>query len=221
MRHLSIALLLPVLLLVPAAQVVSASDWQIKPFFGSTFGGSTTLVQPELATGGDISGNPKLTLGVSSFWLGEVIGIEGDVGHTSGFFNTGKGSATETVLNSGVTTYTGNLVVALPRRLTEYTLRPYIIGGAGLMHVNIEDTIAGKPVFQFGSDNLLAYDIGGGVTGFLTDHIGVSWDIRRFSALGGQNGILNTVENVSEHLSFWRANMSVAIRPIRHVRSTR
>lgn len=204
-----------------AAGAVSAADWQLKPFFGSTFGASTTLVQPDLANGGDISDNPKLALGLSSSWLGNVVGIEGDFGHTSGLFNVADGNTRKVVASSGVTTFTGNIVVALPRRLAEYSLRPYIVGGAGLMHVNIEAVVANHPVPQNGSDDLWAYDIGGGVTGFITDHVGLSWDVRRFSALGGQNGSLLTVGNVTEHLSFWRANMSVAIRPTRHVRSTR
>ena len=38
---------------------------------------------------------------------------------------------------SAVTTLTGNVVVALPRRMAGYGLRPYFSGGAGLMHVDV------------------------------------------------------------------------------------
>ena len=37
------------------------------------------------------------------------------------------------VSKSSVLTFTGNVIVGLPRRATEYTLRPYFVGGFGLM----------------------------------------------------------------------------------------
>jgi hypothetical protein len=56
---------------------------------------------------------------------------------------------------------------------------------------------------------LPALDLGGGVTGFLTDRIGVSWDVRHFSSFGGKTRGLSFGR---EQLSFWRANMALVFR---------
>ena len=112
------------------------------------------------------------------------MGVEVDVGHTPGFFNADNrpfGSQDPLVLTSGVTTVTGNLVVALPRRWTEYTLRPYVVGGAGLMRARSTDRFDALPI----RTDLAAVDVGGGVTGFLTKRIGLNWDVRYFRSVGG------------------------------------
>jgi hypothetical protein len=195
-------LLATMLLLLTPAQ--AGAEWQIKPFLGVTFGGSTTLVDLEHA-----AGDLKLAVGVSGVLLGEVIGVEADVGHTSGFFQSGGQGL---VLNSGVTTLTGNVVIAMPRRLTEYTLRPYVVGGAGLIRARIDpgNGSINLQALQVRS-HLPALDIGGGLVGFLTDRIGLGWDVRYFRSIRGKTA----GEGLSigpEQLSFWRANMSIAVR---------
>jgi hypothetical protein len=52
--------------------------------------------------------------------------------------------------------------------------------------------------------------MGVGVTGFLTDRFGVSWDVRYFRSVGGGQSGAATLG--PEQLSFWRANMALAIR---------
>jgi len=198
--------LLVLALLVPLPAQASG-EWQIKPFLGATFGGSTSYVDPELA-----AGDPKVTLGVSVVFLGEVFGVEGDFGHTPGFFESGR--SVVLIAQSGVTTVTGNIVIALPRHLTQYTLRPYIAGGTGLMRATIQEDprVMG---LQHGTDNIWAIDMGGGATGFLTNRIGISWDLRWFRSIGGAaSGPLVFLNNSNgKQLSFWRASMAVAIRP--------
>ena len=182
------------LVCVPRAD---AAEWQIKPFAGATYGGDTTFVLVPQA-----SGHPHAVLGVNGTLLGEIFGVEGDFGHTSGFFQSADAPF---VTDSGVTTLTGNLIVAMPRRLAQYTLRPYLVGGAGMMHIRL-DAVGGLQT----RSNLQAMDLGGGVTGFLTHRVGVSWDVRYFRSVD------RTLENgfsfTSEHLSFWRASMAMAIR---------
>ena len=58
---------------------------------------------------------------------------------------------------------------------------------------------------------LPAIDVGGGATGFLTDHVGLSWDLRYFRSISG-NTQLRGLSVAAEQLSFWRANMALAIR---------
>jgi len=172
-------------------------EWQVKPFITGTYGGDTTFL---LVRQSDNYGH--VGFGASGLWLGEIFGLEGDFGHTPSFF---QGTEAPLVTGSGVTTVTGNIVVAVPRRLAQYTLRPYVVGGAGVMHIRY-DTVLGLQTLS----NLQAMDLGAGVTGFLTRHVGVSWDVRYFRSIDRtrQQGASFT----SEHLSFWRASMAMAIR---------
>jgi hypothetical protein len=182
-----------------AAPLEAAAEWQIKPFLGLMFGGETTFVDLEKA-----AGHPSATVGASLVWLSDIIGFEADVGHAPGYFQSGD---QQLVVRSGVTTVTGNAVVALPRRLSRYTLRPYVAGGAGVMHVYADDA---RGVFKL-SSTLATIDVGGGITGFITDRLGVSWDVRYFHSVGGNDEKLG-VSFGAEQLSSWRAAMALAIR---------
>jgi hypothetical protein len=190
-----IAMLALGLLVVTAAPAFA--EWQIRPFLGVTFGGDTTLADPENA-----AGKPKLTYGISGGLLGEVLGVEADVARTSGFLEGDQALN----LDSSITTLTGNVTIALPRSIAEYTLRPYFVGGTGIMRVATRDF--------FGSFNrtdiLTTIDLGGGVTGFLSRNVGVSWDVRHFHTINGK--VVPGVTLGPEQVSFWRANMALAFR---------
>jgi hypothetical protein len=184
----------------------AAAEWQVRPFIGFTFGGATTFVDPEKAIE-----TQNVVFGVSGGWIGEIFGIEADFGRAPGFFQTddpvADGGVRVEVPTSAVTTLTGNVVIALPRRMAGYGLRPYFSGGAGLMHV---DTVGPLQILDV-HRTLPALSFGGGVTGFLTNRIGLNWDVRRLNTLRGEGETLgNSVGR--EQLSFWRATMAVALR---------
>jgi hypothetical protein len=181
--------------------VGAEAEWQIKPFVGLTFAGSTTFLDLEQA-----SGNRHGAIGVSGTKLGNVIGVEGEFAFVPGFFQRSD-IAAPLVLRSSVTTLTGNVVITLPRRMTEYALRPYFVGGAGLMHVRADDSLQVLPI----ASNLAAVDLGGGVTGFLSNRLGLNWDIRYFRSVHGKDEGLG-ISTGPEQLSFWRASMALAIR---------
>ena len=176
----------------------AAAEWQVKPFAALTFGTKTTFV------GAAAAERPHRVFGVTGVLLGEVFGLDADLAHASGFFQRGDESL---VLSSGVTTLTGDVIVAVPRRMAQYTLRPYFVAGAGMIRVRIDGRFGALPV----ASTLPAFNFGGGVTGFLTKRVGLSWEVRRFGSLAGQNQ-LNGASLGSEQLSFWRVNMSVAFR---------
>jgi len=188
-------LTLTLLLLWPARM---SAEWQIRPFLGASFGGSTTLIDLDHA-----AGSPNVVVGVNGALLGDVIGVDVDFGRAPGFFQTGDQNL---VRGSSVTTLMGNVVVAPPRHLTEYTLGPYFVLGAGLMRARSQD-ITNSPLSV--ASNLPAMDIGGGANGFLSDRIGLNWDVRYFWSVGGKElgGIIGP-----EQLSFWRASMGLVIR---------
>ena len=94
---------------------------------------NTTFVDVE-----DAAGSPTVVLGISGVLLGEVVGLDIDFSYATGFFESGDQLL---VAHSSVTTLAGSVVVALPRRLNEYGLRPYFVGGAGLMRVQIRQRL--------------------------------------------------------------------------------
>jgi hypothetical protein len=182
-----------VLLATPAA-----AEWQIKPFAGIAFGGGTSFVDPEVA-----AGRAHRLVGVNAAVLGEIFGLEADVARVPGFFQSGNGLF---VLSSSVVTLTGNLVVAMPKRVFQYTLRPYFVAGAGILRAHSEQNLGTLLV----ESTRPAMDIGGGATGFLSDRLGVSWELRHFRSIG--RGGLSGASFSPEQLAFWRATMAVAIR---------
>ena len=177
------------------------AEWQVRPFIGYTFGAGTTFVDPESAV--DVK---NVSFGGSGGWLGEIFGFEADFGRSPGFFQL-ENPVEDLVINSAVTTLTGNVVIALPRRLAGYGLRPYFSGGFGLMHVDV----VGRFELIVTNRTLPMLSLGGGVTGFFNERIGLSWDIRRMNTLRGEGETAgNSVGR--EQLSFWRAAMGVALR---------
>jgi hypothetical protein len=180
-------------------------EWQLKPFIAGTYGGESTFLFVR-QTLPPFDNYAHVAFGVNALFLGEVFGVEADFGHTPGFF---QGIEAPLVTDSGVTTVTGNVVVAMPKRLAQYTLRPYLVGGAGLMHIRY-DTGPGLQTPLQTLSNLQAMDLGAGVTGFLTRRIGVSWDVRYFSSIDRTREVGQSIG--SEHLTFWRASMALAIR---------
>ena len=176
-----------------------AADRQIRPFIGATFGAATTFVDPE-----DAVGRPNLAIGASAVFLGEVFGTEIDVFDAPGFFESGH---KDLVHLSRVTTISANVVVAAPHRLTEYSLRPYFVGGAGLMRVR---TTTAFGVFDVAAV-IPQLDAGVGVVAFVTNRIGLCWDVRRFQSVGSNTGTVG-LSFGAERLSFWRATMAVVIR---------
>jgi hypothetical protein len=179
------------------------AEWQIRPAASFNFRQQTTLLGGDTA---DDAGASRFGLGVSVGLIGNVFGLEADLGRRSDFFPA-RPNASGNVLGSSVTTFTGNVTVALPKHLAEYTLRPYFVGGAGVMAVRI----AQKSSLLNVSLDMNAMDLGGGVTGFLTPRIGLNWDVRYFRNFG-ESRELPGQSLGPPALSFWRANMALAIR---------
>ena len=179
---------------------VASAEWQVKPILGVTFAGGTTLLEPEMAVG-----SPNVAVGINALLIGDMLGVEADLGYAPGFFQKGD-LQKPLVVSSSTTTLTANVLIAVPRHLTQYTLRPYFVGGGGLMHAGFEDFF-GLTV----TSTLPTMDVGAGVTGFLTNRFGVNWDVRYFRSLGGKDQGIG-VSIGSEELSFWRAHMALAIR---------
>jgi hypothetical protein len=181
------------------AATARAADRQIRPFIGVTFAGDTSIVDNEHA-----AGHAHTTLGISAARLGDIFGFDVEVARTPGFFQAGD---VHLVQNSHVTTAVGDVVIAAPRRMSEYSLRLYFVGGGGIMRVVKSDLFQ---VFDI-ADVLPAFDLGAGAFGFLTNEVGVSWEFRRFQSLGGTRE-LTGLSFERERLTFWRATMALVVR---------
>jgi hypothetical protein len=179
----------------PAAE---AEDRQIRGFAGATFSASTSFFKPDDSIG------KNLVVGGSAVFIGEILGVEADISDVPGFFESDESAL---VIGSRVTTVTGNIVIAAPHKITEYSLRPYIVGGGGLMRIRTTSSLNIFDVSSF----LPAFDVGAGVVGFLTNRAGICWEVRRFQNIGGKSNTAGLTFG-PEDLSFWRATMAIAVR---------
>lgn len=178
---------------------MASADWLITPFLGSAFSGETTLLS--LDTG---AGQKKGTFGISGAFLSDsLLGIEAGVGHTPGFFSGSNPAGL--IQSSRVTTLSGSVIVAAPLAVTRESLRPYLIGGLGLMQARANDKAGIFPIAK----DFLAVELGGGVIGLLTPRTGVRFELRHFKAVSGADGPFAR-EGLSR-LSFWRASVGLTL----------
>lgn len=216
MRLLSAGGLAGALLLV--VPVSARAEWHFKPFLGFTFEPSTTLTGDiEFAAGLPIAPeepdletqSSNVAFGVAVSLLGDVFGIEGEWTQAPGFFQAHDNA---TLLSSSAQTFTGSLIVAVPRSVAEYTLRPYFVAGAGVMRLRSEGRPGASNLFPI-QESLATIDLGGGATGFFNERVGVGWDLRYIRSVGGESGDpLVTIDGLAKQLSFWRANMALVLR---------
>jgi hypothetical protein len=177
------------------------ADFFVTPFAAIKFAGNAQIV--DLESG---ASNVKFTLGGMAGVLTDgLFGVEADVAYVPRFFERSTGSL---VARSQVITVMGNVMVAAPRSLTQYSLRPFVSGGAGLMHVNIDDIADAIPV----DSNYFGVNVGGGAMGPLNNSLDVRFELRWFKSV-----TTGTTENATpllpgSALSFWRAAVGLTIR---------
>jgi hypothetical protein len=192
-------------LLFPAA---ARAEWHITPMIGTTFAGRTTLVDPQLATA-----KRHLTLGGTGTLLGAgVIGAEALVMLTPGFFETDHSPLSDVpqvaIDGSHALAVMGNVVITVPRRLTEYSLRPFVSAGAGLLHTSLTLAVGKLPPLR---TNMAAYNVGGGAIGFLTARTGIRFDLRYYSTLRATEQDPDTSIGPAR-LHYWTAAVGVVLR---------
>jgi outer membrane protein with beta-barrel domain len=193
-------LLLVVLCGFPAE---SRADYLFIPFIGGTFAGRTSFLTG-LEQGG---GSQRVTFGGSAGWLGSgLLGVEGEFSYTPGLFQRNAEQIPPGLLfDSSVMTFTGNVLVAVPQSVTGYSLRPYVIGGLGLMRTSLNY----DEVFPTENDNSLGFNVGGGAIGFLTRRTGVQFELRHFRTFAREPSEFG---DVGPRVGFWRFTVGVVIR---------
>jgi hypothetical protein len=174
------------------------TDLMIVPFVGVKISGHASIVPAEAT-----AGQKKLTFGLSSLVLTDkFLGVEADLEHTPEFFGPGD---RQLITSSVVTTLTGNIVIAVPKAITQESLRPYIVSGVGLMHARVSTTAGLLDT----KSNLLGLDIGGGVIGLVSPRAGARFELRHFKNLTND---ARAITIGGTRLSFWRLTAGLVLR---------
>jgi hypothetical protein len=194
-RRLAVALLLCVC--APATE--ARADWLITPFIGTSLAGETNFLVLEEGAGS------RMTLGASVALLTTgIFGVEAEVAHTPKFFEGDDPRGL--VLSSRVTTLGGSLLLAAPLALTRESLRPYLVGGLGLLQARLRHAAGVLPL----NEDRLGLSVGAGAIGFVTDFTGLRFDVRHIKTISGPDG--RFARAGISRLSFWRATVGLTIR---------
>ena len=187
-----------------AAPLPAAAEWHITPTIGLTFAGKTTLQDFEHATN-----KIHPTIGVAVTYLTSgIFGVEALAMLTPGFFQTGDAGLIE---SSRATALMGNAVLTVPQRWAEYSLRPFVSGGAGLLRTAQRDPSGRLAV----TSNVAGFNIGGGAVGYFSKRTGVRFDVRYYSNLHGvdQRAADDAAVALGDvHLRYMTATIGVVIR---------
>lgn len=184
--------------MVLASVSPARADFFLTPFAAIKFAGNSRIVDLD-----DGASNTKFALGAIVGALGDgLFGMEADVTYVPRFFERSSGSL---VARSHVLTVMGNLMIAAPRDLTGYGLRPFISGGGGLMHISIDDVAGIFPI----DSNLFGINVGGGAVGPLTNVLDVRFDLRYFKSISTES---TESLRTGAALSYWRAAVGLTIR---------
>jgi opacity protein-like surface antigen len=167
-----------VVVVLGAGAVPASADWLFTPYLGLNFGGSANFGDV-----GDFEDNfeKKAVFGASLAWMGAgIVGVEFDLGVSPNFFTITTGDEDFDFGDSNLTTLMVNAIVGVPvGGQTGPGVRPYVAGGIGLIRSSITPTA----IFDDLSSSDLGINLGGGLTGFFTDNVGIRGDIRYFRTL--------------------------------------
>jgi hypothetical protein len=192
-----------VLALAPVAP--ASAEWHIVPLVGLTFNGNTDA--PPAVESPTAGLGTHLNIGGAGALLGGgILGVEGIVVFTPNF----KSDDALAVQSSRALAVMGNVVLTTPRRWTEYSLRPFVSGGFGVMRLSVVGISVNGVVPVAAQTTAAAFDIGGGAIGFFTKNTGVRFDLRYYRWLG--RGSAQLLPNEASQLSFMSASVGVVIR---------
>jgi opacity protein-like surface antigen len=163
----------------------------ISPLIGLDFGGDAQC--PNLTGCQDKKINASVSIGA----MGSVLGFEEEVAYAPDFFGSAAG------LSSSVLTLMSN-VMLVPKI---GPVRPYVEGGIGLIKTHVDLTTTS--VFTT-SNNGLGWDVGGGVIGFIGEHVGLRGDLRYVHAFQDLTVLGFTLSN--SKLNYGRASVGVVLK---------
>ena len=174
------------LVLAVSARDASAQGF-ISPFVG------TTLTSP--STSGSKS-SPGFGIALGS--LGNIVGLDAELA----YFPEVLDKAANSLSKSRALTFSADALIG-PH---VGPVKPYAALGAGSMNLNftgLKSLVNPSP--DSISTNYFTVNVGGGLIGFLTNHVGVRGDLRYFRAYGVNVADLEGAGLSLNHFDFWRA----------------
>lgn len=147
------------------------------PFGGVKFGGSTSIIDLELA-----AGKTKLVVGIAARLVTDsFIGYEVEFGTVSGYFENEETARFAPLAQPGsyARDLTGSVILTLPPQFTGGGLRPYVAVGGGIINVGGVDVL---DIFKV-RRTVPAINVGVGATGLFTNNVGVRFDVRHLRSL--------------------------------------
>jgi hypothetical protein len=156
-------------------------------------------------SGSDGSGQEgKQAYGINAGYMGGgIIGVEGSFGWAPNFFG-------DSDLSNRELDYMANLIVGIPIGGTRGAgIRPFVTGGLGGIHTQIE-----APGNDY-SNTDFGYNLGAGVMGYFSTHIGVRADVRFLRSINSDDNVdlgdgLDDFDLGGFH--FWRATFGIVIK---------
>ncbi len=174
--------------LLAATPSTARADWLLTPFLGVSFGG-------------DAEGQ-RVTYGGSIAYMGaRVVGFEIDFSHAPEFLDD--------VLfpESNLTSLMGNVIVGVPIGGNNASVRPYVVGGGGLLRTSVSDA---EDFFDIDNSSF-GINVGGGVMVFVNDNVGIRGDIRYLRSLQDPEED-NEFDVDFGNFDFWRGTFGVTFR---------
>jgi len=193
-----------------ASPATASADWIVTPFVGWNFGSSADVSG---SSGSAVTNkfNHKADYGVSLDWMGKgIVGADLDFGYSPNFFAATASSGNNVTFsnNSNVTTLTGNVIVGVPVGGHGASIRPYVVGGVGLIRERVQD--AGG-LFDVNSKNDFGFDVGAGLMGYFSQNVGLRGDVRYFRGFrGAPSGSFSGI--ALSNFAYWRASLGVSFK---------
>ena len=185
------------IMLLAVAAAPARADGFVTPFYGFNFGGDSSNCAT--LTGCE---DKRANFGVSIGKMGPVFGFEEDISLAKDFFGKVPNA------DNSVFTAMSNLLIGVGAG----PVQPYVLVGAGLIRPH-----ASFDLTKFTTENnSLGYDLGAGVNGYFSRHVGVRGDVRRFKTLQDVNvPLLGNIASqifAPQKLEFWRASVGLSLR---------
>ena len=181
-----------VLLLLCLAREGAAQGF-INPFVG------TTLTSP--STRGSRS---KPGFGVAFGALGTILGAESEIAYYPEVLD----NTANALAKSKVVTFSGNTLIGP----TIGPVTAYGAFGLGGLYLNVTSASALIPNPASISSTYFAFNVGGGVMGFFTSHLGVRGDLRYYRAFGFKIADVEGAGLSLDRFDFWRAGIGLAAK---------
>lgn len=174
----------------------AAADWIVRPFVGGALSPKHGFVDLE-----QTSGTSKPVFGAAAGWHPRALGVELEVSALPGFFGGGD----DLIIEGRVTTVMGNITWQLPKPHESSRVRAYVSGGAGVVHIRLEDVL---DAFS-STTSLAAGNAGGGVLIRMRPRLDFNADVRYFKT---QFGDVDRAGFSEQFVSFTRLTVGVALR---------